>query len=78
MSGEKFLLMIHDGDILSKLIKNMDFSFDERERLSYCKIARVNVIPSQKDLEIFLDMEKLVEKPMLYRLARWQKTEVQS
>ena len=70
MSGEKFLLMIHDGDILSKLIKDMGFSFEEREMLSYCKIARVNVIPSQKDLEIFLDMEKLVKKPMLYKLAR--------
>ena len=69
MSGEKFLLMIHDGDILSKLTKDMGFSFDEREMLSYCKIARVNVIPSRRDLEIFLDVEKLVNKKFLYKLA---------
>ncbi len=69
MSKDKFLLMIRDEDLLKKLTKDMDFAFDEREMLSYCTIARVNVIPSQRDLEIFLDVSQLVKQPLLLKLA---------
>ena len=69
MSGEKFLLTIRDGNIFSKILNGFNASFDEREMLSYCKVARVNVIPSEKDLEIFLDVEKKVQRQLLYKVA---------
>ena len=65
MSGEKFLLTIRNGKIFSNLISGMNASFDEREMLSQCLIARANVIPSEKFIEIFLEVQGAIDKKLL-------------
>ena len=69
MNGEKFLLTINDERILSKLTENMKFTFDEREALSQYEVARVNVIPKQKDIEIFLEVSTPPNKKLLCKIA---------
>ena len=69
MSGEKFLLMISNARIFQKLTKDMKSSFDERELLSKCEVARVNVIPSEKYIEIFLEVPQPISKRILQRVV---------
>ncbi len=69
MSGEKFLLTISDDKILQKLVSTMNASFEEKESLFQCTIARVNVIPSKKFTEIFLQVPKALNKKLLLKLA---------
>ena len=70
MSGEKFLLMISNERVLQKFIKNMrEANLDERELLSQCEVARVNVIPNEKYIEIFLEVPNPIDKKLLLKLA---------
>ena len=47
----------------------MKSSFDERELLSKCEVARVNVIPSEKYIEIFLEVPQPISKRILQRVV---------
>ena len=69
MSGEKFLLTIKDNNMLGKLIKGLTLNGEEAEMLSQCKIARVNVTPSEKYLEIFLEVNEALNKKLLEKIA---------
>ena len=73
MKDDQFMISGIREERFKEMISGLKLSFDEQESLSGSCISLVNVIPSDKFVEIFLQTQNNVSKILLYKLAVYLK-----
>ncbi|MBR1728789.1 MAG: PolC-type DNA polymerase III [Selenomonadaceae bacterium] len=73
MKDDQFMISGIREERFKEMISGLKLSFDEQESLSGSCISLVNVIPSDKFVEIFLQTQNNISKILLYKLAVYLK-----